>query len=94
MKVTLGICVVLLFILMIWRMAVLIIESFRLEKTFKIIKSNANLALPSPSLNTTSTRFLNTIRDGDSTNPVIAGLGKLLFSHSYSATGQLTGVFI
>ena len=27
-------------------------------------------------------------------NPIIAGLGKLLFSHSYSATGQLTGVHI
>lgn len=27
-------------------------------------------------------------------NPIIAELGKLLFSPSYSATGQLTGMFI
>ncbi|KAK4830710.1 hypothetical protein QYF61_012970 [Mycteria americana] len=48
-----------------------IIESFRLEKTFKIMKSNRTLTLPSPPLSlflgTTSTYLLNTSRDGDST---------------------------
>ena len=47
-----------------------IIESRRLEKTTKIIKSNCEPITPCPltmSLSATSTRFSNTFRDGDST---------------------------